>query len=118
MRSLGQNPTNTEVGMLLKGVGMTSDGLLPFSAFLNMMKRYSGTFDSDEAETIAAFRNYDRNGTGFVSVEELRHLATHMGRKDAGEALTDEEFESMLSEAGINATGEVDYVQFVKTLCR
>lgn len=52
----------------------------------------------------SAFRVFDRNGDGFISASELRHVMTNLGEK-----LTDEEVEDMIREADLDGDGLVNY---------
>lgn len=54
--------------------------------------------DTDtEEELIEAFKVFDRDGNGFISAAELRHVMTNLGEK-----LTDEEIDEMIREAYID----------------
>ena len=54
--------------------------------------------DSDsEDELREAFRVFDRDGNGFISAVELRHVMTNLGEK-----LTDEEVDEMIREADLD----------------
>jgi Ca2+-binding EF-hand superfamily protein len=114
MRALGQNPTNKEVKYLIGQVGSLSGGTMEFGAFLRMMAAHMEEFTDDEGDAVAAFKAYDREQTGFMSVAELRHLTTKMGQ----EAVSEEDFDSMLAEVGIDPDGQVDYVAFVQAMCK
>ncbi|EEC13003.1 calmodulin, putative, partial [Ixodes scapularis] len=59
--------------------------------------------DSEE-ELREAFRVFDKNGDGFISASELRHVMTNLGEK-----LTDEEVEDMIKEADLDGDGLVNY---------
>lgn len=50
------------------------------------------------------FRLYDKDGRGFISVTEMRHLLTSVGEK-----LTDDEAEELLRMSGCVANGMVAY---------
>lgn len=51
--------------------------------------------DTDSEEEIReAFRVFDRDGNGFISAAELRHVMTSIGEK-----LTEEEINAMIKEA-------------------
>ncbi|CAF2068729.1 unnamed protein product, partial [Rotaria magnacalcarata] len=51
--------------------------------------------DTDSEEEIReAFRVFDKDGNGYISVDELRNVMTSLGEK-----LTDEEVNQMIREA-------------------
>lgn len=58
-----------------------------------MMARKMKDTDSEE-EIREAFRVFDRDGNGFISAAELRHVMTSIGEK-----LTEEEINAMIKEA-------------------
>ena len=68
-----------------------------------MMARKMKETDSDE-ELREAFRVFDKDGNGFISAAELRHVMTNLGEK-----LTDEEVDEMIREADIDGDGQVNY---------
>ncbi|KAH7974628.1 hypothetical protein HPB49_017485 [Dermacentor silvarum] len=57
-----------------------------------------------------AFRVFDRDGHGFVTTVELRHVVTTLG-----ERMTDEEADELVREADANDEGHVDYEELIKT---
>ena len=50
------------------------------------------------------YRVFDKDGNGFISAAELRHVMTNLGEK-----LTDEEVDEMIREADIDGDGQVNY---------
>ena len=68
-----------------------------------MMARKMKDTDSEE-EIREAFRVFDKDGNGFISAAELRHVMTNLGEK-----LTDEEVDEMIREADIDGDGQVNY---------
>ena len=56
----------------------------------------------------ADFRVFDKDGNGYISSAELRHVMTNLGEK-----LTDEEVDEMIREADIDGDGQVNYEEFV-----
>ena len=47
---------------------------------------------------------FDKNGDGYISASELRHVMTTLGEK-----LTDDEVDEMIREADIDGDGKVNY---------
>ena len=50
------------------------------------------------------FQVFDKNGDGYISASELRHVMTTLGEK-----LTDDEVDEMIREADIDGDGKVNY---------
>uniref|UniRef100_A0A6A7GA51 Calmodulin n=1 Tax=Hirondellea gigas TaxID=1518452 RepID=A0A6A7GA51_9CRUS len=107
MRSLGQNPTESELADMVAEVDNDASGSIDFPEFLNLMARKMKETDTEE-ELREAFKVFDRDGNGFISAAELRHVMTNLGEK-----LTDEEVDEMIREADIDGDGQVNYEEFV-----
>ena len=92
-------PQNIQISFPL----FTGNGTIDFPEFLTMMARKMKDTDSEE-EIREAFRVFDKDGNGFISAAELRHVMTNLGEK-----LTDEEVDEMIREADIDGDGQVNY---------
>ena len=68
-----------------------------------MMAKKGKTRDMEE-EIKEAFRVFDKDGNGFISKDELKHVMQSLG-----ENLTSEEVEEMIREADIDGDGQVNY---------
>jgi calmodulin len=86
------------------------NGTIDFPEFLTMMARKMKDTDSEE-EILEAFKVFDKDGNGFISAAELRHIMTNLGEK-----LTDEEVDEMIREADIDGDGQINYEEFVKMM--
>merc|ERR1712186_169640 len=107
MRSLGQNPTEAELQDMINEVDADGNGTIDFPEFLSLMARKMKDTDTEE-ELIEVF---DRDGNGFISAAELRHVMTNLGEK-----LTDEEVDEMIREADVDGDGQINYEEFVKMM--
>jgi calmodulin len=107
---LGQNPSESEVADMINEVDVDNDGTIDFPEFLTMMARKMKDTDSEE-EIREAFKVFDRDGNGFISAAELRHVMTSIGEK-----LTDEEVDEMIREADTDGDGTINYNEFVQLL--
>ena len=84
-------------------LSFAGNGTIDFPEFLTMMARKMKDTDSEE-EIREAFRVFDKDGNGYISAAELRHVMTNLGEK-----LTDEEVDEMIREADIDGDGQVNY---------
>ena len=73
----------------------TGNGTIDFPEFLKMMEKKMKESDPKE-ELREAFRVFDKDGDGFISAAELRHVMTNLGEK-----LTDEEVDEMIEWADV-----------------
>ena len=82
---------------------IVGDGTLDFPEFLTMM---SGKLESSEQERELqrAFQEFDRDGNGYISREELKEVMHSVGDK-----LTDDELDGMIKRADLDNDGQVDY---------
>ncbi|KAL1417041.1 hypothetical protein MTO96_027243 [Rhipicephalus appendiculatus] len=103
MRSLGYQPTEAQVAEIV-GSRETID----FPEFLTIMAKEEIRSNDVDEEIREAFKVFDRNGDGFVSAAELRHVMTTMGEK-----LTHEEVDEMIREADQDGDGRINYEEFV-----
>ena len=65
-------------------------------------------FVNDAEEIKEAFKVFDKDGNGYISAAELRHIMTNLGEK-----LTDEEVDEMIREADVDGDGQINYDEFV-----
>lgn len=89
---------------------ISESGTIDFDEFLQMMARKMRDTDTTE-ELKEAFKVFDKDGNGFISASELRHVM-----KSLGERLTDEEVDEMIKEADLDGDGQVNYEGRVEIL--
>ncbi|XP_070578313.1 calmodulin-like isoform X2 [Ptychodera flava] len=110
LRSLGQNPTEKEVEDMIQEVDIDGSGTIEFPEFLMMMATKFNAVDGED-ELRDAFRVFDTDDTGYITVDELRHLMTTMGEK-----LSADEMDEMVKDANADEDGKVNYQEFVKLI--
>ncbi|KAF9435635.1 hypothetical protein BGZ76_005837 [Entomortierella beljakovae] len=110
MRSLGQNPTEADLQDMVNEVDADGNGTIDFPEFLTMMARKMVDTDSEE-EIKEAFKVFDKDGNGYISAAELRHVLTNLG-----ERLSDAEVDEMIHEADVDGDGQINYDEFVRMM--
>ena len=103
MRSLGQNPSESELQDMINEVDADNNGTIDFPEFLTMMARKMKDTDSEE-EIREAFKVFDRDNNGYISAAELKHVMTNLG-----ERLTEHEVDEMIREADYDGDGQINY---------
>lgn len=81
-----------------------------FPEFLTMMTMTSKKSDSD-AELVAAYQVFDKEGRGHISAESLKEILSSVG-----EHPTDQFISEMLTAADADQDGKVNYEDFVKAI--
>lgn len=112
MKSLGQRPSEKELLTMVRAV--SEDQIydtIEFNEFLQMMSKQQKD-GLNEGALKDAFRIFDKDDDGFISVDELRHIMQSLGEK-----LTDNELDDMIGEADSDKDGLINYQEFVHVLC-
>jgi len=110
LRALSQNPTEAEIKKCC--VNWRSDDVrISFEEFLPIYQTIiKNKEDHSLEEFVEGLSHFDKEGNGFISVAELRHLLTTLG-----ERLSDEEVDQLLqgqedSHGNVNISDFVRYV--------
>jgi len=110
MRSLGQQPSDTELEDMINEMDTDSNGTIDFQEFQAMMTRNSKPTDTQE-ELKQAFKVFDRDNSGTISADELRQVL-----KSLGDDFTDKEIDEMMKQADLDGNGSIDYDEFVRLM--
>merc|ERR1712142_1265265 len=110
LRAMGQNPTEDELLNLVLEVDIDGNGAIEFDEFLSMMMKKAGEVD-EEADLREAFKIFDRDKVGYISMTELKKVASMLGTM-----LTKDELDEFMAEADKDGNGKLDYDEFVKML--
>lgn len=111
MKSLGLSPSETEITDLMNEIDQDGNHEIDFEEFLTLMARQSNTRDSAQ-EIIEAFKVFDKNGDGYISLSELKQVFDSIGEK-----LSDEELEAMFNEVS-NGSGRISVADFASLLSK
>jgi Ca2+-binding EF-hand superfamily protein len=104
MRSLGQNPTNTELRDMIKEVDVDLSGTIDFEEFKALMVSKQG---DRESRLKLAFSVFDEDGSGQITTKELHTVMSQFG-------LTDKELDEILKEVDHDGDASIDFEEFCK----
>ncbi|MGI2908434.1 EF-hand domain-containing protein [Tolypothrix sp. VBCCA 56010] len=104
MRSLGQNPSDTELRDMIKEVDVDLSGAINFEEFKALMVSQQGDRNSRLA---LAFSVFDENGTGEITADEMRAVMSQFG-------LTDQELDEIIKEVDHDGDASIDFEEFCK----
>jgi len=112
MKSLGQRPSEKKLLTMVRSV--SEDKLydtIEFNEFLQMMSRQNSEEINVEALN-EAFKIFDKDDDGFLTVAELRRIMTQLG-----ERMPTRELEEMVREADSDSDGLINCQEFCAILC-
>ncbi|KAF5332590.1 hypothetical protein D9611_005229 [Ephemerocybe angulata] len=107
MRALGFDMKKAEVLKILRDHDKTNHGLMDFEDFAKVMSEKILARDPIE-EIRRAFQLFDDDGTGKISVRNLRRVA-----KEIGDRLEDDELQAMIDEFDLDGDGEINEQEFL-----
>ncbi|KAF8379303.1 hypothetical protein HHK36_028736 [Tetracentron sinense] len=105
MRSLGGNPTQSQLKEIVAKENLTSP--FDFPRFLDLMSKHM-KLEPFDRQLRDAFKVLDKDSTGYVSVSELRHILTSIGEK-----LDSSEFDEWIRELNVGSDGRIRYDDFI-----
>uniref|UniRef100_A0A3P8VAM0 Calcium binding protein 2b n=2 Tax=Cynoglossus semilaevis TaxID=244447 RepID=A0A3P8VAM0_CYNSE len=114
MRTMGYMPTEMELIELSQQI---CGGKVDFEDFVELMgpKMLAETADMIGVKELRdAFKEFDSNGDGLISLAELREAM----KKLMGEQVTNKEINEILRDVDLNGDGLVDFEEFVRMMSR
>ncbi|XP_063077371.1 calcium-binding protein 5b [Engraulis encrasicolus] len=115
MRTMGYMPTEMELIEIGQKINMSLGGRVDFDDFVELMApkllaETAGMIGIKELKD--AFKEFDMDGDGSITTEELRHAMVKL----MGERANAREIEAVVKEADNNGDGTVDFEEFVKMM--
>ncbi|KZO96455.1 EF-hand [Calocera viscosa TUFC12733] len=107
MRALGFDMKKAEVLKILRDNDSDGSGAMRYEDFVRVMtERILARDPLDEIRR--AFKLFDDDGTGKISLRNLRRVA-----KELGENLDDDELQAMIEEFDLDQDGEINEQEFL-----
>ncbi|KAI7745868.1 LOW QUALITY PROTEIN: hypothetical protein M8C21_007289 [Ambrosia artemisiifolia] len=103
LKKVGSNLTESEIKELMDAADIDSNGTIEYGEFLaatlhmNKLER--------EENLLAAFRFFDKDGSGYITRDELQQASKDFGLQDA-------QLDEMIREVDQDNDGRIDYAEF------
>jgi calmodulin len=108
IENLGEVVINYDLYNVFNEIDKDGDGNLNFDEFLTFMSLINTITVSDN-DLMEAFQIFDKDGNGFISAAELRHVLVSKDDK-----ITDIEIDQMIATVDIDGDGQINYEEFIK----
>ncbi|XP_023266989.1 calcium-binding protein 5-like [Seriola lalandi dorsalis] len=115
MRTMGYMPTEMELIELSQNINMNLGGRVDFEDFVELMTpkllaETAGMISVKELKD--AFKEFDVDGDGEITTEELRSAMTKL----MGEHMSRREIDAIVKEVDEDGDGTVDFEEFVRMM--
>ena len=109
LRVCGASPSQQELDMAIQNSGDKSN-LITFEKFINIYENLINNQDSEE-DIINELKKLDKNGSGTITVNDLKNLLANYG-----DVLSKEEVDDVIQEANADKGGNINIEKFAKIL--
>ncbi|CAK0852107.1 unnamed protein product, partial [Prorocentrum cordatum] len=112
-RSIGQNPTKADIERIYED-NKTDNGYFTLDLFMKIYDSEEPRYTKDPVrpeELIEAFKTFDKDGTGMISVPQLRYMMQCLG-----DPLEDEEADQFIDWADKEKAGIIKYEDLVDAM--
>lgn len=109
LNNLGQNPNDKELDEIINEADSDGDGNIDFKEFLCFMAKRMRDTDTED-ELIEAFKLFDNDGNGVVSVSKLKEVFYSLN----DERISLEEIDLMIGLADLDNDGFINYEELIK----
>merc|ERR1711930_45130 len=114
LRAMGFRPSKEELGEILLEIDEDGSGEIEFGEFCQLCAKFlveDPDIETMKRELKDAFRIYDKNGEGFITMDTLRGLISELLAP-----LTDEELDGIIAELDEDGSGTMDFDEFCEMM--
>nr|XP_022331532.1 calmodulin-A-like [Crassostrea virginica]XP_022331533.1 calmodulin-A-like [Crassostrea virginica] len=98
------------VQKIVRGVDQKDKKMVNITQLTELLGQHCSEFNP-MGDMLEAFKVFDKNGDGVISVSELRQVMNNLG-----ERLTDRELQRMFQNADQDGDGEINFNEFLKMM--
>lgn len=110
IKNLGHKVNEVEVIEMIQEVDLDGNGSVDFKEFLGLMVRKMKDIEIDD-ELLETFKVFDKDGNGYITVDELRNVILTIG-----DDVSTEEVEEMIKIADRDLDGKISFEDFMKLM--
>ena len=110
MKRLGQDYNQVEIEEMIDEVCLTDKKSVDFKEFLGLMTRKVKDIEVED-ELLEAFKVFDKDGNGFITLDELKDIIQRIE-----DGVQDTDIQDMLTEADEDKDGKLSFEEFVKIM--
>lgn len=110
MRSLGQNPTESELHELIREYDKDESGTIDFTEFFDLMYKKMKETEM-EKEILEIFEALDRDGNGVLSGLEIQSIMELVGV-----SLSDDQVADLIKQADLDEDGSLNFNEFFRMM--
>ena len=109
MKNFGYSVNGKELERMIKEIDASGDGKLDFEEFVTFMEKRDKFIDEDDEEMVLrAFKSFDKDHDGKITIYEFRYILSQLG-----DSFTDEECDTLFKECDLNNDGILFYEDFI-----
>merc|ERR1711918_217672 len=110
MEALGFKPKRDKIKKMLADIDKDGNGTIESGEFMELMTAKYSEKDAKD-DIIKAFGLFDDDGTGKITMKNLKRVA-----QELGESLSDDELKEMLVLGDTDGDGEINQDEFIKIM--
>nr|XP_022330420.1 calmodulin-alpha-like [Crassostrea virginica] len=111
LHAMNQNPTPEEMEEFLVELDPEETGEITFEAFLDYAPSKFRTEDEEMSMVREAFRVFDKDGSGYITLDEAKDILQR------GEnSISDEDLEDFFNQSDLDKDGRINYEEFAVVL--
>merc|ERR1719347_650780 len=114
LRAMGFRPTQEELDALIEEIDEDGSGAIEFGEFAQLCAKFLVEDPDPEtmrAELKQAFRLFDKEGTGFITMIQFREILAEVDPN-----LSEEDLDGIIAEIDEDGSGTMDFEEFCELM--
>ncbi|MBA0854922.1 hypothetical protein Goshw_006723 [Gossypium schwendimanii] len=108
LKKLGIFISDDELTQMIEKIDVNGDNNVDIEEFRELYQSFMNDKDEEE-DILEAFKVFDQNGDGYISVDELMSILVSLGLK---QGKTIEDCKKMIMKVDVDGDGKVNFLEF------